>query len=349
MKIRMRIQIIKTANNNTKESGDWMKNITSVRIKEEGVTLIALIVTIIILLILAGVAIATLTGENGVLGKAEKAKTENIKNSAEEKVKIEVIGSYSEDGTINLEDLNTNLRKIEGLTDILLPDGISIMNQNKIEKLPIDVVVDGYTITISENREVKLKEIKPIVTYTLSAEETVPEGTTITVTIQATISEGSITKITTPTGETNNTNTATFNVTTNGFYKVTVEGSNGTTTEYMVQVLNIGNKEIFSDIYTESQVYKDKNGNTAKIPKGFAVGISNTINDIEKGLVITDKIDESHYSTGNQFVWIPCGEVKTASVGTKTINFNRYSFNSEGIPKEVGEAGVTRYWRNKGL
>ena len=215
-------------------------------------------------------------------GKAEKAKTENIKKSAEEKVKIEVIGSYSQDGTINLEDLNTNLRKIEGLTDILLPDGTSIMNQNKIEKLPIDVVVDGYIIEISEDGKVKLKEIKPIVTYTLSTEETVPEGTKITVTIKATISEGSITKITTPAGETNNTNTTTFDVTKNGFYNVIVEGSNGKTTKCVVKVLNIGNAEIFSDIYTESQVYKDKNGNTAKIPKGFAVGISNTINDIEK-------------------------------------------------------------------
>ena len=35
--------------------------------KENGITLIALIVTIIILLILAGVTIATLTGENGIL------------------------------------------------------------------------------------------------------------------------------------------------------------------------------------------------------------------------------------------------------------------------------------------
>ena len=34
-----------------------------------GITLIALVITIIVLLILAGVAIATLTGENGVLTK----------------------------------------------------------------------------------------------------------------------------------------------------------------------------------------------------------------------------------------------------------------------------------------
>lgn len=39
-----------------------MKNI-------KGITLIALVITIIILLILAGITIATLTGENGILRK----------------------------------------------------------------------------------------------------------------------------------------------------------------------------------------------------------------------------------------------------------------------------------------
>ncbi len=41
---------------------------------EKGITLIALVITIIILLILAGITIATLTGENGILSKASTAK-----------------------------------------------------------------------------------------------------------------------------------------------------------------------------------------------------------------------------------------------------------------------------------
>lgn len=40
----------------------------------KGITLIALVITIIVLLILAGVSIATLTGENSILSKAQKAK-----------------------------------------------------------------------------------------------------------------------------------------------------------------------------------------------------------------------------------------------------------------------------------
>ena len=45
-----------------------------VRENERGITLIALVISIIVLLILAGVSIATLTGENGILTRAQEAK-----------------------------------------------------------------------------------------------------------------------------------------------------------------------------------------------------------------------------------------------------------------------------------
>ena len=47
-----------------------------VKRKEQGITLIALVITIIVLLILAGVSIAMLTGNNGILTQAQKAKNE---------------------------------------------------------------------------------------------------------------------------------------------------------------------------------------------------------------------------------------------------------------------------------
>ena len=43
---------------------------------QRGITLIALVITIIVLLILAGVSIAMLTGENGILNKASKSASE---------------------------------------------------------------------------------------------------------------------------------------------------------------------------------------------------------------------------------------------------------------------------------
>lgn len=57
---------------------------------EKGITLIALVITIIVLLILAGVSIAMLTGENGLLNRATNAGTENKIAEAKEDVMLTV-------------------------------------------------------------------------------------------------------------------------------------------------------------------------------------------------------------------------------------------------------------------
>ena len=55
--------------------------------KDKGITLIALIVTIIVLLILAGVSIAMLTGQNGILTQAQNAKITTKNRKKKKKVK----------------------------------------------------------------------------------------------------------------------------------------------------------------------------------------------------------------------------------------------------------------------
>ena len=46
------------------------------KIKERGITLIALVITIVVLLILAGITIGAITGENGIINKTGQAKEE---------------------------------------------------------------------------------------------------------------------------------------------------------------------------------------------------------------------------------------------------------------------------------
>ncbi len=53
---------------------------------QQGITLIALVITIIVLLILAGVSIAMLTGENGILTKARKAGSDTKVATEKEQV-----------------------------------------------------------------------------------------------------------------------------------------------------------------------------------------------------------------------------------------------------------------------
>ena len=55
---------------------------------KKGITLIALVITIIVLLILAGVTIATLTGDNGLLKKATTAKEANEEAREIEQLKL---------------------------------------------------------------------------------------------------------------------------------------------------------------------------------------------------------------------------------------------------------------------
>ena len=55
---------------------------------KNGITLIALVITIIVLLILAGVSIAMLTGTNGILTQAQKAKMTTELSSYKEQLEL---------------------------------------------------------------------------------------------------------------------------------------------------------------------------------------------------------------------------------------------------------------------
>ena len=63
--------------------------------ENKGITLIALVITIIVLLILAGVSIAMLTGENGILTQAQTAKEKTEKASVIEQVQVDILGEQS--------------------------------------------------------------------------------------------------------------------------------------------------------------------------------------------------------------------------------------------------------------
>lgn len=60
----------------------------------KGITLIALVITIIVLLILAGVSIAMLTGNNGILNQAQNAASDTEKAEAVERINMELNALY---------------------------------------------------------------------------------------------------------------------------------------------------------------------------------------------------------------------------------------------------------------
>ena len=80
----------------------------------KGITLIALVITILVLLILATISITALTGKNAILTKSKTAKMLTENADAEEQVKIAVWGSFNENGLLDINKLNIQLSKIDG-------------------------------------------------------------------------------------------------------------------------------------------------------------------------------------------------------------------------------------------
>ncbi len=122
----------------------------------KGITLIALVITIIVILILAGVSINTLFGDNGLLTKAQEAADANTRAGAYDKVATEVFASYDNDGTLNEDTLRTNLKRIGGTTE----DGKDLEDEEQ-EGFPITIKMDGSTFLINgEGNTISTDEIK---------------------------------------------------------------------------------------------------------------------------------------------------------------------------------------------
>lgn len=81
-----------------------MKIKKELQAKERGITLIALVITIIVLLILAGVSIAMLTGENGILTQAQNAKEGTEQAGDIEKIRLAI--SEAQIGESGYQELN---------------------------------------------------------------------------------------------------------------------------------------------------------------------------------------------------------------------------------------------------
>ena len=86
--------------------------------KQNGITLIALIITIIVLLILAGVALATLTGEGSIIQNAENAVAQYNNSVEKEQLALNSIEKYIESGKIDSVE-NNELSGITGKCTLL--------------------------------------------------------------------------------------------------------------------------------------------------------------------------------------------------------------------------------------
>ena len=122
------------------------------KLNNKGITLIALVITIIVLLILAGVSIAMLTGDNGILTQAQNAKKETEKASIIEQVQLDILGKQTENGggDITAGELEEILKKYfsneeQNLKDIIAGTSTDKLISKEDETIKIDLseIYDG--------------------------------------------------------------------------------------------------------------------------------------------------------------------------------------------------------------
>ena len=224
---------------------------------QTGITLIALVVTIIVLLILAGISISMLMGQNGILNRATMAKTQNESSNAKEELVLAITslgmnyhvngqeGTYRDYIFSHEEDLKREL----GSDDVIFnKDENTIMYKNNIFYIDEDGKTDRINgLILSDNKK------------TLKIEDGIPEESTLIVNLIDI--EGNVTWTTSAPGivtVTGNGTTATIKAVAAGTATITASCSGKSATcevtvkipsfdDYSWQEINILAKEIAKD------------------------------------------------------------------------------------------------------
>ena len=126
-----------------------MKNLKT----KNGITLIALVITIIVLLILAGVSISAIIGENGIATKAKEAKNKTI--VAKEKEFVDL--AYSSVVMDSLEN-DVTVEKMQEEMDNLAGEGeTTVTAEEEKIKIVFKETGNGYIVETSGGNEEKIE------------------------------------------------------------------------------------------------------------------------------------------------------------------------------------------------
>ena len=208
--------------------------------ENKGITLVALVITIIILLILAAISIQALTN-TGLFGKAEDAKEKTIKAQLKEEIEMAIqeiqVEEIPKGNNVTLESL-ANGQLVSKLKDITAELGTNeITGEYK-----------DYDYTIDSNLKVeiggKITGVKPEGTAKILTTNYMFEGDgTVQIKVTASISEGTIARIDAPSGATLLTDTSAtekiYTVSKNGTYVFSIVGDSKRKKNVVAKVENI--------------------------------------------------------------------------------------------------------------
>lgn len=286
---------------------------------KDGITLIALVITIIVLLIIAGVAVSTALNEGNLIEKANEAKASWNRKAEEENGILNGYMSYIDQyvsegeepitGTLELDytllaDVENTYKKVT-----LSISGLDEATEQQILQAIADSWDNGSTANdIKTNIEEDTENgyysnyNEGLLDYASFTGVSLYEPVTVTAVL-------------------NGANVPSYNgmflATQNGTYNVTVRSASNKvgTIDVVIDGEKIGttkeqsgiNEEIFA--VPSSADYVDGNNKHARIPTGYYVGTTSTINTVANGLVITSSIDGNGHSTGDEYVWIPVDDI----------------------------------------
>ena len=293
---------------------------------QKGITLIALVITIIVLLILAGASIQMLAkGDESILGKAEKAVKKN-----EEAAVLEKANLLLEDTKLELYEEGVKQENPGYLRQM----GKKLANRDEVKEV-IGITRDQATLTNKYQWQNKngnsvpdadnLVITKLIVTLTnensfeIGGSDNGSQTGSPAGTQTGTKQSFAITTINNkPVGSTTTTGNTTPG---------TPQNPGGTITEEQTVVGKI--------VEGTNMTYTDKNGKTAIIPVGYAIVTG--CESIAGGLVISDAANDTA-DTGNQFVWIP---VSKENFETEFVRRNATGY------EEVDGKGNVKYYKKE--
>ena len=136
--------------------------------KQNGITLIALVITIIVLLILAGVSIAMLTGDNGILTKATESQTASAKAEVMERINMELnaqmANAMAKDAFDTTAKMTANIGTVKGYTITVADQTATEYSEDASVSISVTPAADFETATgtVTYNETIKVWEVTPI-------------------------------------------------------------------------------------------------------------------------------------------------------------------------------------------
>lgn len=206
--------------------------------KEVGITLISLVVTIIVLLILAGISINLTVGEHGIVTNAKKAREEMIIAQGKEKIEMGLsdisIGRIANGESCDLDYVSEN---IEGAIE-----GVKIEGIKGKPVLKIYLSYKDYMYKIMPDLTVKYIgniniEEEPDIEIIRDVTETGVDK--INLTVKASVEEGEISEIVKPNGEIVYEAETTYEISSNGSYTFKAVTEKGIFEEKTIEIQSI--------------------------------------------------------------------------------------------------------------